>query len=137
MNNKISIFSEEDLVGVSSFILSSFSNRVFAITGNLGSGKTTLIKNFCAYLGVKDLVSSPTFPIINEYICNSGEKIFHFDFYRLNTIQEALDIGSELYLNSGSYCFIEWPELIIPLLDEKVLFLNLEIETKKRVLTIL
>tara|TARA_B100000579_G_C22842904_1_gene862623 strand:+ start:3195 stop:3608 length:414 start_codon:yes stop_codon:yes gene_type:complete len=137
MNNKINIFSEEDLLGVSSFILSSFSNRVFAITGNLGSGKTTLIKNFCAYLGVKDLVSSPTFPIINEYICNSGEKIFHFDFYRLNTIQEALDIGSELYLNSGSYCFIEWPELIIPLLDEQVLFLNLQIESKKRVLTIL
>ncbi len=137
MNNKINIFSEEDLLGVSSFILSSFSNRVFAITGNLGSGKTTLIKNFCAYLGVKDLVSSPTFPIINEYICNSGQKIFHFDFYRLNTIQEALDIGSELYLNSGSYCFIEWPELIIPLLDEQVLFLNLQIESKKRVLTIL
>ena len=137
MNNKINIFSEEDLLGVSSFILSSFSNRVFAITGNLGSGKTTLIKNFCAYLGVKDLVSSPTFPIINEYVCNSGQKIFHFDFYRLNTIQEALDIGSELYLNSGSYCFIEWPELIIPLLDEQVLFLNLHLESKKRVLTIL
>ena len=137
MNNKINIFSEEDLLGVSSFILSSFSNRVFAISGNLGSGKTTLIKNFCACLGVKDLVSSPTFPIINEYICNSGKKIFHFDFYRLNTIQEALDIGSELYLNSGSYCFIEWPELIIPLLDQQVLFLNLEIESKKRVLTIL
>ncbi len=137
MNSKINIFFEEDLLEVSSSILSSFPNRVFAISGDLGSGKTTLIKNFCTSLGVKDLVSSPTFPIINEYISMSGEKIFHFDFYRLNTIQEALDIGSELYLNSGSYCFIEWPELIIPLLNEQVLFLNLEIESKKRVLTIL
>jgi len=137
MNKKINIFSEEELLEASSFILSSFSNRVIAISGNLGSGKTTLIKKFCTYLGVKDVVSSPTFPIINEYVSKSGEQIFHFDFYRLNSIQEALDIGSELYLNSGSYCFIEWPELIIPLLDEQVLFLNLEMLNKKRVLTIL
>ena len=137
MSKKIDIFSEQDLLEVSSFIFSTFAHRIFAISGNLGSGKTTLIKNLCIHLGVKDIVSSPTFPIINEYICNSGKKIFHFDFYRLNTIQEALDIGSELYLNSGSYCFIEWPELIIPLLDKQVLFLNLQIESKKRVLTIL
>ena len=137
MGKKIDIFSEQDLLGVSSFLLSSFSNRVFAISGNLGSGKTTLIKNLCAHLGVNEVVSSPTFPIINEYISTSGKKIFHFDFYRLNTIKEALDIGSDLYLNSGYYCFIEWPELIIPLLDKEVLFLNLDIENKKRVLTIL
>ena len=137
MNNKINIFSEEDLLEVSSLILTSFSNRVFAISGNLGSGKTTLIKHLCAHLGVNEVVSSPTFPIINEYISDSEKKIFHFDFYRLKTIKEVLDIGADLYLNSGCYCFIEWPELIIPLLDEDVLFLNLEIENKKRVLTIL
>lgn len=137
MSKKIDIFSEQDLIEVSTFIFSSFSNRIFAISGNLGSGKTTLIKQFCAHLGVKDIVSSPTFPIINEYISGSGQKIFHFDFYRIKTIKEALDIGSDLYLNSGCYCFIEWPELIIPLLDKDVLFLNLEIESKKRVLTIL
>lgn len=137
MNKKIDIFSEQDLLRVSSYILSSFSNRIIAISGDLGSGKTTLIKNLCAQLGVKDVVSSPTFPIINEYISDSGQKIFHFDFYRLNSIQEALDIGSDLYLNSGFYCFIEWPELIITLLDKEVLFLNLRIEGEKRVLTIL
>ena len=137
MSKKIDIFSEKDLLEVSSFIFSSFSHRIFAISGTLGSGKTTLIKNLCTHLGVKDIVSSPTFPIINEYITNSGQKIFHFDFYRLNTLREALDIGSDLYLNSGYYCFIEWPELIIPLLDKEVLFLNLKIENKKRVLTIL
>ena len=137
MSKKIDIFSEQDLIEVSTFIFSSFSNRIFAISGNLGSGKTTLIKQFCAHLGVKDIVSSPTFPIINEYISGSGQKIFHFDFYRIKTIKEVLDIGSDLYLNSGCYCFIEWPELIIPLLDKDVLFLNLEIKNKKRVLTIL
>ena len=137
MSKKIDIFSEQDLLKVSSFIFSSFSNRIFAISGNLGSGKTTLIKYLCAHLGVNEVVSSPTFPIINEYISDSGQKIFHFDFYRLNSIQEALDIGTDSYLNSGCYCFIEWPELIIPLLDKDVLFLNLEIKNKKRVLTIL
>ena len=137
MSKKIDIFSEEDLLEVTSFIFSSFSHRIIAISGDLGSGKTTLIKNFCVHLGVQDIVSSPTFPIINEYLSACGEKIFHFDFYRLNSIQEALDIGSDLYLNSGHYCFIEWPELIIPLLDKEVLFLNLRIENKKRVLTIL
>lgn len=137
MSKKIDIFSEQDLLKVSSYILSSFSNRIIAISGDLGSGKTTLIKNLCAQLGVKDVVSSPTFPIINEYISDSGQKIFHFDFYRLKSIHEALDIGSDLYLNSGFYCFIEWPELIITLLDKDVLFLNLKIEGQKRVLTIL
>ena len=137
MSKKIDIFSEKDLLKVSAYILSSFSNRIIAISGDLGSGKTTLIKKLCAKLGVKDVVSSPTFPIINEYISDSGKKIFHFDFYRLNSIHEALDIGSDLYLNSGSYCFIEWPELIITLLDKEVLFLNLKIEGQKRVLTIL
>ncbi len=137
MNKKINIFNEEDLFKVASYILSSFPNRTIAISGNLGSGKTTLIKSFCAQLGVIDVVSSPTFPIINEYMCHSGEKIFHFDFYRLTSLQEALDIGSEFYLNLDVYCFIEWPELIIPLLQEQVLFLNLEIINTKRVLTIL
>ncbi len=137
MSKKIDIFSEQDLLKVSSFIFSSFSNRIFAISGNLGSGKTTLIKYLCAHLGVNEVVSSPTFPIINEYISDSGQKIFHFDFYRLKTMKEVLDIGIDLYLSSGCYCFIEWPELIIPLLDKDVLFLNLDIKNKKRVLTIL
>ena len=136
MNKKIDIFSEKDLFKLSSLILTNYSNRIIAISGDLGAGKTTLIKNLCLQLRVNEVVSSPTFPIINEYLSEDGEKIFHFDFYRLNSIQEALDIGTDLYLNSGFYCFIEWPELIIPLLDENVLFLHLKLENKKRVLTI-
>ena len=136
MNKKIDIFSEKDLFKLSSLILTNYSNRIIAISGDLGTGKTTLIKNLCLQLRVNEVVSSPTFPIINEYLSEDGEKIFHFDFYRLNSIQEALDIGTDLYLNSGFYCFIEWPELIIPLLDENVLFLHLKLENKKRVLTI-
>jgi len=136
MNKKIDIFSEKDLFKLSSLILTNYSNRIIAISGDLGAGKTTLIKNLCLQLRVNEVVSSPTFPIINEYLSEDGKKIFHFDFYRLNSIQEALDIGTDLYLNSGFYCFIEWPELIIPLLDENVLFLHLKLENKKRVLTI-
>ena len=137
MSKVINICSHDDLVKVSSFILSTYKNKIIAIYGDLGSGKTTLIKNFCNYLNVLDNVSSPTFPVINEYLDNKGNKIFHFDFYRINTIQEALDIGTDLYLNSGFYCFIEWPKLILPLLNDNVLFLNLKIQNNKRQLTIL
>lgn len=100
-------------------------------------GKTTLVKNFCKNLGVIDHVSSPTFPIINEYSTRSNEKIYHFDFYRLNSFQEALEIGTDLYLDTDSYCFIEWPELILPLLNKDVLFLSIKIEKQNRVLTII
>ena len=136
MNKRIDIFSEKDLFKLSSLILTNYFNRIIAISGDLGAGKTTLIKNLCLQLRVNEVVSSPTFPIINEYLSEDGEKIFHFDFYRLNSIQEALDIGTDLYLNSGCFCFIEWPELIIPLLDDNVLFLHLKLDNKKRVLTI-
>ena len=118
-------------------ILSNCSRRKIAIDGTLGVGKTTLVKNFCKNLGVIDHVSSPTFPIINEYSTRSNEKIYHFDFYRLNSFQEALEIGTDLYLDTDSYCFIEWPELILPLLNKDVLFLSIKIEKQNRVLTII
>lgn len=137
MSKVINICSHDDLVEVSSFILSTYKKKIIAIYGDLGSGKTTLVKNFCNYLNVLDNVSSPTFPVINEYLDNEGNKIFHFDFYRINTIQEALDIGTDLFLDSGCYCFIEWPKLILPLLNDDVLFLNLKIQNNKRQLTIL
>ncbi len=87
------------------------SNRIFAFFGQLGSGKTTLIRDFCKILGVDMGVSSPTFTIINEYEGHSG-KIYHFDFYRLRSEVEAYELGCEEYFESECYCFIEWPERI-------------------------
>jgi tRNA threonylcarbamoyladenosine biosynthesis protein TsaE len=85
--------------------------KVFAVTGPMGAGKTTFIQAVCRQLGVIDNVSSPTFSIVNEYRTGSKEPVFHFDLYRLRKPEELLDIGYEDYFFSGDYCFIEWPEL--------------------------
>lgn len=90
--------------------------RVFAFYGRMGAGKTTFIKEICRQLGAGDIVQSPTFSIINEYRTAGGDSLYHFDFYRISKPEEAFDIGYEDYLYSGSYCFIEWPELIEDLL---------------------
>lgn len=87
------------------------NNRIFLFYGDMGAGKTTFIKSLCAVLGVKEGVTSPTFAIVNEY-AGAADKIYHFDFYRLKTQTEALDMGAEEYFYSGHYCFIEWPEKI-------------------------
>lgn len=90
--------------------------------GGLGAGKTTFIRALCKHLGVVDVVTSPTFSIINEYHCNDGALIYHFDFYRLNSLQEAKDIGVEDYFfNRDCLCFIEWPAIVAPILPENCL----------------
>ncbi|MBE9585611.1 tRNA (adenosine(37)-N6)-threonylcarbamoyltransferase complex ATPase subunit type 1 TsaE [Mucilaginibacter sp. JRF] len=91
------------------------ANRIFVFYGDMGAGKTTLIKELAAALGVTEAVTSPTFSIVNEYVIADG-KVYHFDFYRLKTQSEALDMGYEEYFYSGNYCFIEWPEKIPDLL---------------------
>ena len=93
--------------------------KVFLFYGDMGAGKTTLIKELCKLLNVSDLVSSPTFSIVNEYLSDTGP-VYHFDFYRLKKETEALDLGYEDYIDSGSYCFIEWPEKIQNLLPTHV-----------------
>ncbi len=92
--------------------------RVFLFFGEMGAGKTTLIKELCQVLGVTDTASSPTFSIVNEYNSANGV-VFHFDFYRLKDETEALDLGYEDYFYSGNYCFIEWPEKIPNLIPNK------------------
>lgn len=87
-------------------------DTVFAFYGNMGAGKTTFIKAICEELGVEDVINSPTFAIVNEYRSGSAELIYHFDFYRINKVEEAYDFGYEDYLYSGALCFIEWPEKI-------------------------
>lgn len=86
------------------------SVNVVAIDGEMGAGKTTLVKFVCAALGVQDEVSSPTFSLVNEYVTLEGKSIYHFDLYRLESPEEALDFGIEEYLESGKLCLIEWPE---------------------------
>ncbi|HEY0031346.1 MAG TPA: tRNA (adenosine(37)-N6)-threonylcarbamoyltransferase complex ATPase subunit type 1 TsaE [Bacteroidia bacterium] len=97
--------------------------KIIAFYGELGAGKTTLIKAICKELGVTDVMTSPTFSIVNEYRGPKGQKIYHFDFFRLQSVGEAYDMGYEEYFYSGAYCFIEWPEKIaelLPLEFEKV-----------------
>ena len=91
---------------------------VVAFYGEMGAGKTTLIRELCAQLGVEDNVNSPTFSIVNEYRTPAGETIYHFDFYRIDKPEEALDFGCEEYLYSGNCCLIEWPERVENLLPE-------------------
>jgi len=94
------------------FIARMGGRKVFLFYGSMGAGKTTFIKAICESLGVKDVINSPTFAIINEYNTLDGEPIYHFDFYRINKIEEAYDFGYEDYFYSGKHCFIEWPEKI-------------------------
>jgi tRNA threonylcarbamoyladenosine biosynthesis protein TsaE len=91
--------------------------RIFAIYGDLGAGKTTLVKALCAELGADDVVKSPTFAIVNVYNAKADE-VYHFDFYRIRDLVEVFDLGYEEYFDSGKYCFIEWPEMIAPLLPD-------------------
>ncbi|MCR8559258.1 tRNA (adenosine(37)-N6)-threonylcarbamoyltransferase complex ATPase subunit type 1 TsaE [Mucilaginibacter sp. BJC16-A38] len=93
------------------------ANRIFLFYGDMGAGKTTLIKSLCECLGTTEPVTSPTFSIVNEYI-GTKNRIYHFDFYRLKNQTEALDMGYEEYFYSDAYCFIEWPEKIPDLLPD-------------------
>ena len=110
-------------------LITVFSNdRVFAFYGKMGAGKTTFIQSICRALGSDDNVTSPTFALINEYNTANLDSIFHFDFYRIKDIEEAYDLGYEDYIYSGSYCLIEWPEMIDSLLPEKIVKVKIEVQ---------
>ena len=94
------------------FVAAMGDNTIFAFYGHMGAGKTTFIKAICEELGVKDVITSPTFAIVNEYTDGQGEPVYHFDFYRIKKQEEVYDIGFEDYVESGSVCLMEWPELI-------------------------
>lgn len=101
------------------FIENMGDSKVFAFYGKMGAGKTTFIKAICEELGVEDVITSPTFAIVNEYQSSTtGDSIFHFDFYRIKKLEEVYDMGYEDYFYGGSLCFLEWPELIDELLPE-------------------
>ncbi len=114
-------------------------HRVFAFDGQMGAGKTTFIKQLCESMGSVDVVNSPTFAIVNVYDVEQpyrGE-VYHFDCYRLKDVREAMDFGAEEYLYSGHYCFIEWPDMIAPLLPEDTVWVKIKVlESGDRQLTI-
>ncbi len=123
---KIEIPGVEALPRVANELLSYFPDeRFFAFFGKMGVGKTTLIKELCAQLGVVDVVSSPTFAIVNEYATEDGDVVYHFDFYRLKHIGEAYDLGYEEYFYSGCYCFCEWTEKVEEILPEHYLRIDI------------
>ncbi|MGC3977053.1 MAG: tRNA (adenosine(37)-N6)-threonylcarbamoyltransferase complex ATPase subunit type 1 TsaE [Paludibacteraceae bacterium] len=117
--------------------VNSHKNTIYCFNGKMGAGKTTFIKALCDELGVNETVNSPTFSIINEYETKDQKIIYHFDCYRLNKIEDALNIGAEDYLNSGNICFIEWPEVLSPILPDNAIFIEIEeIDGGIRMLTI-
>jgi len=110
----------EDLHQVASAMNEKLKDeRIFAFYGKMGAGKTTLIKALCKVLEVEEIVSSPTFALVNEYLTYDDQAVYHFDFYRIKKIEEVYDIGYEEYFYSDSYCLIEWPELVTDLLPER------------------
>src|ERR1035437_336952 len=119
MSHSITINHLSELPSAAKQLLQTCPDKkIFAFYGEMGSGKTTFIKAICETLGVPDPISSPTFSIVNEYRSATGKKIFHFDFYRIKSLNEAYDMGYEDYFYSDAYCFIEWPEKIEELLPE-------------------
>ena len=129
----IKLFEAVDLEGydeVSDFILSFLpQTNTFCFYGDLGAGKTTFVKALCAQLGIEDALSSPSFSIVNEYQSSTtSQQVYHMDLYRLKSIDEAESIGLHEYLDSGNYCFIEWPELIEHFLPADVIKISIRTE---------
>ncbi len=129
------VFSLDQIQEVAEQILASNPKKIILFNGEMGVGKTTLIKQLCKSLGVKDATSSPTFSLVNEYYISKNEIVYHFDFYRLNKETEALDMGVDDYLYSGNWCFIEWSEKIESLIPDEHSMVTIELsEDGKRIL---
>lgn len=119
------------------FVESIGERRIFALYGSMGAGKTTFIKAICEELGVEDVITSPTFAIVNEYTTGTGKPLYHFDFYRIKKLDEFYDMGGEDYFGSGNLCFIEWPELIEDVLPEEAVIVNIkEVDDGSRLVTV-
>ena len=131
--NKI-IYSLNDIEKTTKWILSNLKYKILFLNGPIGAGKTTIIKNLCSQFGVKEVVSSPTFSILNEYNYND-EKIFHFDFYRIKNFKEILDIGIYDYIDSKSICFIEWGDLVMNRIKthNHIIDINIISDTKREI----
>jgi tRNA threonylcarbamoyladenosine biosynthesis protein TsaE len=115
----------------------SENKKIFAFYGSMGAGKTTIIKAVCESLGAVDIISSPTFTLVNEYKTSDGESLFHIDFYRIKKQEEVYDFGIEEYLTGDSYCFMEWPELIEDILPPETIRVRITVdEHEQRMLSV-
>lgn len=133
MTLKFRINELEELNNVVRAVLNDFrTEKIFLLNGDLGAGKTTIIKEFAKVLGYLGVVQSPTYSLVNEYPLANSRKIFHFDLYRLRDMQEAINIGIEDYLESKQYCFIEWHEVIDALLPEDCILINIKLDNEFR-----
>ncbi|MCO5267002.1 MAG: tRNA (adenosine(37)-N6)-threonylcarbamoyltransferase complex ATPase subunit type 1 TsaE [Lentimicrobium sp.] len=113
---------------VASAIIRQYPNgRIFTLSGPMGAGKTTFIQAVCKVLQVKDIVNSPTFSIVNEYLTEEGKSVFHFDLYRLRKQEELMDIGYEDYFYSENICFVEWPEMAAELIPEDAVQISIRV----------
>ena len=131
---KLEVNNLEELpAAASAFITALNGKKVFLFDAQMGAGKTTFIKELCRTLGVMDNMSSPTYSIVNEYT-GAIDVIYHFDLYRVQSLNECLDIGMEEYLYSGNYCFIEWPEIANSLYPEDSVKVTIRIENEKRII---
>ena len=118
----------DDLDQICVKLIEQFKHKVVLFYGEMGAGKTTLIKYLCKELGVIESTSSPTFSIVNEYLSKDGNSIYHFDFYRIEKESEVLDLGYEDYFYSGNYCFVEWPEKIPHLIPESTINITIKLD---------
>ncbi len=127
----ITIDSQSELRTVADAILQSLDGRsIVAFYGQMGAGKTTLIREILALLGSNDVVTSPTFALVNQYSTATGQAVYHFDFYRINRLEEAFDLGYEEYFYSGDLCLIEWSEKIGELLPEDVMTVTIHVNSE-------
>jgi tRNA threonylcarbamoyladenosine biosynthesis protein TsaE len=127
------IYSLSEIDLIAKKVCNSITNPIITFNGQMGSGKTTLIKSICKHLNFKENISSPTFSLVNTYVNSSNKIIHHFDLYRIKSIEEAMDFGIEEYLDSGNMCLIEWPKIITKLLNNPMNQIEIQIvEYNKR-----
>ena len=132
MNRVFTAKNEDDLSDISKKIIDFSDSNLFLLYGDMGVGKTTLVKSLCSMLDVVDVVTSPTFSIVNQYKRSNNKYVFHFDFYRTKNENEIFDIGYEEYLFSSSYCFVEWPEKAEELLPNRFVKIEMKLEDNFR-----
>ena len=134
---KIVVNCISELNEISQSIINQIGDKnIICFYGEMGVGKTTLIKLICEKLGVKDNVSSPTFSVVNEYILSDDQSVFHFDFYRIEKEEEAFDMGYEDYFYNGDLCFIEWPEKVKSIIPEDIMRIDLTKNKDQRIIEI-
>jgi len=132
-----SMTSLEDIEKAASWIIKEGKNQnVWLFEGEMGAGKTTLIKEVCHQLNVIDTVSSPTFSIVNEYLTEKELSIYHFDFYRVKGAGEAVDIGALEYLESGDLCLVEWPSVVSEIIPEKHMLVQINVDEEERLISL-